>query len=109
MVNISETLKHELSCEYLCRDEQKDILIVIKDGKQFVQNCIHSVLHNTQNFTLHLWDNGSDASTKNYLQAIAADNPNVILYRIEENLGFIRPNNRMAKNGEVSPPSLSSK
>ena len=97
MSNIHEDLKHELLCENRCRDEQKDILIVIKDGKPFVQNCIWSVLNNTRNFTLHLWYNGSNEETKNYLEFFAKNNDNIVLYRVEENLGFIRPNNEMAK------------
>ena len=96
---LSQYLKYELFCEYTCKDEQKDIFIVIKDGLDFVRPCIESVLNNTENFTLHLWDNGSNEPTRDYLKNL--ESPHIRHYRSEENLGFIQPNNRMAEMAEA--------
>ena len=97
---LAQFLKYELFCEYVCQDQQKDILIVVKDGLDFVKPCIESVFASTKNFVLHLWDNGSDTPTKKYLAEVAESNKNVRHYRVEENLGFIKPANRMAEQAQ---------
>lgn len=74
----------------------KDILVVVKDQLEYVKNCLGSVFRNTEDFTLHLWDNASGNETRTYLEEVAR-RPNVTLRRSEENEGFIVPNNRMAE------------
>ena len=97
---LAQFLKYELFCEYVCKDEQKDILIVVKDGLDFVRPCLESVFANTQNFTLHLWDNASEKPTQDYLLDVKAAHSNIRYYRAQENQGFIRPNNSMASQAE---------
>lgn len=74
----------------------KDILVVVRDQLPYVKNCLESVFRNTEDFTLHLWDNASGDETKTYLEEVAG-RPNVALHRSGENEGFIVPNNRMAE------------
>lgn len=75
----------------------KDILIVVHNQYEFIKKCIDSLFANTQEFTLHIWDNGSDEKTANYLSDLSKIS-NVNLYRNESNIGFVIPNNIMAKN-----------
>lgn len=74
----------------------KDILVVVRDQLPYVKNCLESVFRNTEEFTLHLWDNASGDETKAYLEGVAS-RAEVTLHRSEENEGFIIPNNRMAE------------
>jgi len=73
---------------------EKDILLVVHNGYEYVRNCLNSVFSNTKDFRLHIWDNASEERTANYLESLASL-PNVKLYRSETNEGFILPNNRM--------------
>lgn len=75
----------------LSGEGEKDILVVVKDGYEYVKNCLESVFKNTKDFRLHVWDNGSSEKTKSYLESLSGIN----LYRSETNEGFIIPNNRM--------------
>lgn len=91
-----ETLKHELLCEHNCKDQSKDIVIIVRDQLHYIQSCVDSIYENTQNFKLYIWDNASDDATREYLQEISARDE-VYLDRSEENLGFVLPNNYLAK------------
>jgi len=66
----------------------KDVLVVVRDQFEHVKNCLESVFRNTEDFTLHLWDNASGNETRRYLEEVAARS-NVKLYRSENNEGFI--------------------
>ena len=88
-----DSIKEELLTSFLCKDQSKDILIVIKDQLPYVKRCIESIQACTENYTLYLWDNASEQETKDYLESLK----DVVLIRSEENLGFIKPNNRLAE------------
>lgn len=74
----------------------KDILVVVHDGLRHVKVCVDSLFANTEDFTLHLWDNASGEETGAYLREVAS-RPNVRLTRSEANEGFVVPNNRMVR------------
>lgn len=93
-----EEMREELTAATMYQPVKKDILIVVKDQLLYVENCIKSIYQNTDDFELYVWDNGSDEETINYLRSI--DEPNFHLTRVEENQGFIIPNNRLAEQGE---------
>lgn len=95
---MSEVLKQELLVAKEYQPVHKDILMVVHDQLGFVQHAIESIQRNTQDYTLHIWDNASQPETRNYLESL----PNIRLTRSEENLGFIVPNNRLVE-GTTSP------
>lgn len=92
-----EKIKIEFDNIDLAKDLKKDILIVVHNQYEYIKNCLESIFENTENFNLHIWDNSSDKKTKNYLQKVSNKKENIFLYRSEKNLGFIIPNNKMAK------------
>lgn len=94
-----EKIKEELLFIDFAEDIKKDILIVVHNQFEFVKNCIDSLYKNTKNFNLFIWDNNSDKQTKEYLEKIQKKK-NVKLYRSDKNLGFVIPNNLMAKDSE---------
>ncbi len=79
---------------------QTDIIVVVHNQLDYTRNCIESLYRHTRDFHLWLWDNGSDAETRDYLTDVAR-RENVTLERSEENLGFIIPNNRLAAQGRA--------
>lgn len=98
-----ETLQDELVYQYTYEKtgchEQKDILIVVHDQLHHIRKCIESLYAHTKNFTLYIWDNNSMAPTKEYLEGVSYHRHNIVLVRSPENLGFIKPNNELAKMG----------
>jgi GT2 family glycosyltransferase len=97
---LREYLKHELLCEHRCEDEQKDILIVVRDQLHHIRACVESIFDTTDNFRLYIWDNGSAPPTRDYLWELAETFQEVELHRREENSGFIEPNNYLAAHSE---------
>ncbi len=83
----AESIQQEI--ESPC-DASKDILIVVHNQLDYVKQCIESVEANTKDYTLHVWDNGSNEETRDYLSS-----KNIKLTVSAENLGFIIPNNRL--------------
>lgn len=93
-----EILKKELLIASSVGDDiAKDILMVVYNQLDYVKCTVESIQRNTKNYVIHVWDNGSAAETAEYLAKLAENNDNVRLHRIEENIGFIIPNNRMAE------------
>lgn len=92
----------ELYCQAECENLQphKDIIVVVRDQYDYVKKCIDSLYQHTTNFTLYLWDNGSKPETANYLNEVSFKQSNVHLVRVEQNQGFIIPNNRLAALGK---------
>lgn len=77
-----------------------DILMVVKDQLEYVKQSIESIIENTENYRLWVWDNGSQQPTKDYLEDMAwVDDNNMFICRQETNHGFLRPNNRLAHMG----------
>lgn len=93
-----DIIKQELIDADLANNILKDILMVIHNQIEYVENCIKSIYKNTENFNLFIWDNNSDEETKKYLSKIEKKYDNIKLYKSEENLGFIIPNNSMIKD-----------
>lgn len=79
---------------------QKDIIIVVHNQLEYIKKCIQTLYENTQDFKLYIWDNASDEPTENYLKELTSSKNNVYLRRSEENLGFIKPNNILANEGD---------
>lgn len=107
-----DAYKKEIVEELLIADEFKgtktievpiylDILMVVRDQLEYVQQSIESIRANTKNFCLHIWDNGSNQKTKDYLLNVEyemiEDNQDVTIWWGETNHGFIKPNNRMIR------------
>lgn len=95
-----EKIKQELIDSDLAENCQKDILIVVHDQLDYIKNCIESILKNTKNFNLHVWNNASKKPTSDYLKDLK--NKKIInLYESNENMGFILPNNIMAQKTQA--------
>lgn len=99
MSNFQDELYCQYAYEMAGASEQKDIIIVIHDQLDFIKACIDSIYLNTKNFTLYLWDNNSMAPTREYLEDLAKTHNNIVLVQHSENIGFIKPNNELAKKG----------
>jgi len=98
------SLKHELVCQNQCADAHKDIIVVAHNGLEHLRQCVRSVLDNTNQCTLHIWDNASGLATSEYIdrlpfsEKLQAGNWKIAKYeRSKLNLGFIRPNNLLVK------------
>lgn len=90
----ANTIEEILNYNKAGAGESKDIFIVVHNQLEYVKKCISSIVANTQNFKLYIWDNASDQETSGYLASLDA---NVI--RSDKNLGFIIPNNRLSELG----------
>lgn len=95
MKNIEE-IRKEMHWSVDGDNQKKDILIVVHNQHEYIKNCLDSIFANTNNFVLHIWDNGSEIKTANYLRTISKMK-NVRLHYSKKNIGFIIPNNIMAK------------
>jgi GT2 family glycosyltransferase len=93
-----EKIKEELILIDSAQKIHKDILIVVHDQLEYLKTCIDSIYKNTQNFNIYIWDNNSKKETANYLLSLKNNNKNIKLYNSDKNLGFILPNNVMAKD-----------
>lgn len=88
----ADDIRRELLTPYT--PARKDILIVVHDQLPFVQECITSVLANTKDCEIYVWDNASGPETHDWLKSQP-----IHLTRSDENLGFVIPNNRLAALG----------
>ncbi len=85
------------------KDVHKDIFIIVHNQLDYIKRCIESIYSNTDNFSLYIWDNGSDEETTHYLMSCPMKyqefipNKNIDITRIEQNIGFIVSNNTLAK------------
>jgi len=104
MPTTKELLIEELLCQHNCTPAQKDIILVVRDQYNYVKKCVETVLDNTKDFTLYVWDNGSRPETADYLTDLPNYYKNIKVRRSEENLGFILPNNILA--AETTAPYL---
>lgn len=92
IMQFPEQIKQELIDLKNYKDVNKDILIVVKDQFNYFKACVESIVANTKNYNLYVWDNGSNQEVQDYIKSI-----DCISIRSEENIGFIRPNNELAK------------
>lgn len=75
------------------RSPSVSILILNKDGRDFLQDCISSIQKNTHysNYEIVLIDNDSDDDS---VQFVRENFPNINIIANDENLGFAEANNR---------------
>ncbi len=85
-------INYELWCTHNYKSASKDIVIIVHNQLEYLKQCIDSIKANTENYTIHIWDNGSNQETKEYIEACGAK-----YVRVEENIGFIKPNNELLK------------
>ena len=95
-----EKIRQEFGWSVSAKGSNKDILVVVHNQYHYVKKCLDSIFKNTRNFDLHIWDNGSGDETATYLRQFSEKNSNVHLYRHESNIGFIVPNNVMAREAK---------
>ncbi len=76
---------------------EKDILVIVHNQLEYLKACLASIKFDTQNYNIYVWDNDSDEITREWLQDQANQKNIKVLVRSEENLGFIIPNNELAK------------
>src|SRR5690606_28317138 len=67
----------------------------------YVTECIGSLLRYTDSaqYTLYIIDDCSDRTTAQYLEAVTASHPNIVLMRNAQNLGFLQSANCGMKRG----------
>jgi len=92
-----EEIKKELLLAASCPDIPKDILIVVHDQLNYMIDCVNSLRENTENYNLYVWDNASGEETRKWLCDMADERIFKVLIRSKENLGFILPNNELAR------------
>lgn len=94
-------ISNELACTYKATDAKKDIIIVVHDQLPYLKACVESIRQNTTNYHLYIWDNASQPDTVEYLQNLMYAMPDQVdVLRSEENIGFVEPNNQLAKWGK---------
>ena len=100
-----KAVETELAFASVAREATKDIIIVVHDQLDYVKNCIESVRKHTENYTLYIWDNASNAETMQYLEDLQEEHAtgdfgwDIEVWRFETNVGFIKPNNQLAQIG----------
>lgn len=97
-------IKEELGYVQMANDTTKDIIIVVHDQLSYLKGTIQSLLENTKNFHLWIWDNASGEDTQKYLHDLMysvneRSDASLTVMRSEENLGFIEPNNELIQLG----------
>jgi GT2 family glycosyltransferase len=93
-----EELFNQANYEF-SKQHYKDIIIVVHNQLDYTKKCIETIYNNTSNFHLYIWDNGSDEETAKYLQEQQLSRKNFHFIRHDDNIGFIKPNNELAKLG----------
>lgn len=96
----------ELSLAHISKPAWKDIIIIVRDQLPYLKMCIESVRKYTKDYTLYIWDNNSGKETKDYLEEIQKEHVlsedkdwDIEVWSSEENQGFIKPNNRLVREG----------
>jgi GT2 family glycosyltransferase len=77
-------------------EPEATIVVVSYDTLVFTKLCVESVLVNTDAppYELIVVDNGSHDGSREYLEALAASDPRLLVVASEHNDGFARANNR---------------
>lgn len=73
-----------------------DVIIPVWNQLAYTKDCIESIIKNTDSsYRIIIVDNASDDETKQYLEGLnKTQNPQIMLLRNEENLGFVKAVNR---------------
>lgn len=95
-----EILK-ELQFTEMAEDKLKDIIILVHNQLPYMKVCIESILKNTKNFHLYIWDNASNQDMDDYLKNLMYEHSDIVtVMRSDANIGFIPPNNELVKWGK---------
>lgn len=89
-------LKHQFECP---ADIPAEVIIVAHNRADLLEKCLQSV-RTASNIKIHVWDNASNPEIAN-ISNKWSDN----YIRSEKNIGFILPNNRIAKTS-TSPYTI---
>lgn len=86
------------------KESTKDIIMVVHNQLDYVKVAVESIIQNTSNFHLYVWDNASDTSVSEFLydkmySLEDIDGKDMTITRSSENIGFVLPNNELAKIG----------
>lgn len=82
------------------RDASKDIIVVVHDQLPYFKTTVESLLTHTDNYHLYVWDNNSRPDTCEYLQELSFQlGDRIDVMRSDTNVGFIHPNNELARWG----------
>lgn len=102
-----DNVKSELRLAEEAKPVWKDIIIIVRDQLHYFSQCIDTLMNNTSNFHLYIWDNGSKEDTRKYIDSLAAgweydkaDDWQITTIRSETNTGFIEPNNELVSWGD---------
>lgn len=105
--NYKKQVQKELLIAERAKHCWKDILIVVRDQLEYFKICIDSIRATSHFYNLYIWDNASQPDTLSYLNSLMAEyqtlkNPDWTLQivRVEQNAGFIAPNNELAHMGD---------
>lgn len=94
-----EQIMQELVLASTPNSATKDILIVVHNQIEYVKKCINSIIANTENYNLWVFDNGSHDEMRDYLRGKEIEGKIYSHTWSRTNLGFIKPNNYMASQG----------
>lgn len=89
----AEEISNELVLANQYRNDFKDILIVTHDNLDFLKKCVQSIRECTEDYQIYIWDNASPPEVDDWL----ADQSDLKVFKSQDNLGFIYPNNRLAE------------
>ncbi|MHA1948266.1 MAG: glycosyltransferase family 2 protein [Candidatus Thorarchaeota archaeon] len=99
--NNLDDIKKELEIASKADPASKDILIVVKDQKDYLENCLESILeHTSDSYHIYIWDNGSSKETTDYIWGMTEGYSDITCTSSPNNVGFIYPNNRLAETGK---------
>jgi hypothetical protein len=85
----------ELMTQYSDQEYETDILVVVHNQLDYIKICLESIFANTQGYNLYVWDNGSDATTRDWLRAQVDQRKIKILLRSERKFGIHHPEQRV--------------
>jgi GT2 family glycosyltransferase len=95
-----ESVLKELTYANMAKNASKDILIVVRNQLPYLKICLESVVAHTTNYTIYIWDNGSNQEMQDYLEEMKVKLEGKLEWcRSEKNLGFNEPNNQLASFG----------
>ena len=96
-MNNESKIREELKISAAFKPTDVDVIMVVHNQSELVSNAIRSLEESTSDYHLYLWDNCSDQQTVDVLAS--ADLKGGKLIRSKENIGFLKPNNELAKLG----------
>ena len=103
---VQKMVAQEIALAKIADPVWKDIIVIVRDQLDYLKICIDSIREHTKYFNLYIWDNGSGPEMKKYLGDLQEEhfytNPedwDIEVWTVDENMGFIVPNNKLAALG----------